>query len=48
MQDAQSRYHSALELYRTTDMTEKDICEQTGTPLSGFIPEALPPGADVR
>ena len=42
MQDAQSRYHSALELYRTTDMTEKDICEQTGTP------EALPPGADVR
>lgn len=36
MQDAQSRYHSALELYRTTDMTEKDICEQTGTPLSGF------------
>ena len=36
MQDVQSRYHCALELYRTTDMTVKKICEQTGTPLTAF------------
>lgn len=36
MQDAASRYSSALELYRTTDLSVKDICEQTGTPLSAF------------
>lgn len=36
MQDTKSRYRSALELYRTTDMTVKEICEQTGTPVSAF------------
>lgn len=31
-----SRYRSALELYRTTDIAVKEICEQTGTPVSAF------------
>lgn len=29
-------YGAALELYRTTDMTVKKICEQTGTPVTAF------------
>lgn len=29
-------YGTALELYRTTTMTVKEICRQTSTPLSGF------------
>ena len=31
-----TRYGAALELYRTTGMSVKDICEQTDTPLSAF------------
>lgn len=30
------RYGAALELYRTTDMTVKEICEQTNTPVTAF------------
>lgn len=30
------RYGAALELYRTTDMTVKEICVQTNTPVTAF------------
>ena len=30
------RYGAALELYRTTDMMVKEICEQTNTPVTAF------------
>ena len=31
-----THYGAALELYRTTDMSVKEICEQTGTSVSAF------------
>lgn len=36
MQNAEPRYQSALDLYRTTKLSVKAICEQTGTPLTPF------------
>lgn len=34
--ETEARYSSALELYRTTDMTVREICSQTGTPFPAF------------
>ncbi len=34
--ETDERYAAALHLYRTTNISSKEICEQTHTPLSGF------------
>lgn len=36
MREAEGRYGAALELYRSTGLSVKEICEQTGTGLMGF------------
>lgn len=36
MQRSESRYRAALDLYGSTDLSVREICERTGTPLGAF------------